>query len=455
MKIALLQLFPALTKYSEKLEESPVASRLASGTFWSLVGTVLGRGLSVIASIFVARQLGKQDFGALGIVQSTMLNFSVFVGCGLGLTATKHLPEFRSSNPERAGRILVLSGMVAMLVGAAISLVFVVAAPWIAERVLAAPRLTGLVRVGALLLFLNTLNGSQTGALSGFEAFKSIARVNLWTGLITFPIMLGAVLAGGLAGGMLGLAASAGVNWLLSHVALRRECRKFGVTLAFKGVSKEWRVISGFSLPAVLGGVVLGPVNWLCSTILVNQPGGYAEMGVFNATSQWFALVLFLPGLLSQVLLPVLSDTLSNGDTRDARGLLKLALGANAATVVPCVAVLSAASPWLMSLYGKGFEKSWPVLVISLITGAIFALQSPVNQLLNAKGMLWIVLCSNLLWGLLFTGLTWAFIDKGAIGLVSARLAAYVIQSLFVLWVIMRQSRTNPAVECVPLPAEP
>jgi O-antigen/teichoic acid export membrane protein len=86
--------------------------------------------------------------------------------------------------------------------------------------------------------------------------------------------------------------------------------------------------------------------------------------------------------------------------------------------------------------------------VISLVTGAIFALQSPVNQLLNAKGMVWVVLLSNLLWGLLFAGLTWAFIDRGAVGLVSARLVAYVVQSLFVLWVILRQYRMEQERAC-------
>ncbi len=451
MKAIVLRMVPNLLMPLVKwIETSHVASRLARGTFWSLVGTVLGRSLSVIASIFVARQLGKLDFGALGIIQSTMLNFSVFVGCGLGITATKHLPEVRVSDPARAGRILALSGVFATFLGAAISLVFVAAAPWIASQVLAAPRLTGLVRVGALLLFLNTLNGSQTGALAGFEAFKSIARVNFWTGLATFPIMVGAVLMGGLTGGVWGLAASAGVNWILSHLALRRECRKFGVPLGFKGLTQEWRVLAGFSLVVILGNTVLGPINWLCSTILVNQTGGYAEMGIFNATSQWFALVLFIPGMLSQVLLPVLSETLSIGDKGSVRGLLRLAMWANAIAVVPCIFVLSIASPWLMSLYGIGFEKSWPVLVISLVTGAIFALQSTIIQFLNAKGMVWIILLSNLLWGLLFAGLTWAFIDRGAMGLVSARLVAYVVQSLFVVWIILRLGRMEKVADCKP-----
>lgn len=441
LKATILRFLPMLNPLAERLQVSPVVSRLAKGTLWSIFGTVLARGLSVCASIFVARYLGKQDFGALGIVQSTMLNFSVFVGCGLGVTSTKYIPELRSSNPVRAGRILGLSGLVAAVAGGTIALVLAAAAPWMADRVLAAPRLTDVVRIGALLLFLNTLNGSQNGALAGFEAFRSMAWVNIWTGIATFPIMVAGVFFGGLTGGVWGLVVSAALNWMLAHLAIRREARRSGVPFGLNGVMSEWRVLSGFGLPSVLGGIVLGPVNWLCSAILVNQPEGYAEMGVFNATNQWFALVLFLPGLLGQVLLPALSESLGNGDRGTARKLLRLALSINAATALPFIVVLSIASPWLMSLYGAGFEIFWPVLVISLVTGGILALQSPATQLLNAKGRAWVVVCSNLIWGILFVGLTLAFIERGSKGLVTARLIAYMVQSLFLLWVIKRFNR--------------
>src|SRR5208283_1869288 len=67
----------SLQPLAARVEASSIASRLARGTFWSLVGTVLARGLSVLASIVVARQLGKEGFGELGIIQSTVLNLSV------------------------------------------------------------------------------------------------------------------------------------------------------------------------------------------------------------------------------------------------------------------------------------------------------------------------------------------------------------------------------------------
>ena len=55
-----------------------------------------------------------------------------------------------------------------------------------------APALAGELRIAGILLFFNALNGAQTGALSGFEAFRAIARINLVRGLIAFPITVAA-----------------------------------------------------------------------------------------------------------------------------------------------------------------------------------------------------------------------------------------------------------------------
>ena len=58
---------------------------------------------------------------------------------------------------------------------------------------------------GGLLLFLGGINGAQTGALSGFEAFKAIARINLISGALTFPLMVAGAWHWGVAGAVWGL----------------------------------------------------------------------------------------------------------------------------------------------------------------------------------------------------------------------------------------------------------
>ena len=67
----------------DRIEASEIGSRFAKGTIWSMAGAVISRGLMLIASIFVARMLGKTGFGELGMIQSTVGMFGVFAGFGL------------------------------------------------------------------------------------------------------------------------------------------------------------------------------------------------------------------------------------------------------------------------------------------------------------------------------------------------------------------------------------
>lgn len=167
-----------LHPYIARIKASPLAYRLARGAFWSLIGAVLARGLGLISSIIVARMLGKSGFGELGIIQSTVGMFGTFAGFGLGITATKFIAEYRTTDPSKAGRIRGLSSAFAWLSSLLTSIILFFAAPWLAEHTLGAPHLASLLRISTIFLFITSINGAQTGALAGFEAFKTVAKIN-------------------------------------------------------------------------------------------------------------------------------------------------------------------------------------------------------------------------------------------------------------------------------------
>ena len=144
--------------------------------FWSLAGAAIARGSALLASIMVARVLGKTGFGELGIIQSTIGMFGTFAGFGLGMTAAKFIAEFRTTDPLKAGRIRGLSSGFAWITSCSTAVVLFFMAPWLAAHTLAKPSLTGLLQIGSLFLLLTEVNGAQTGALSGFEAFKRVAK---------------------------------------------------------------------------------------------------------------------------------------------------------------------------------------------------------------------------------------------------------------------------------------
>jgi len=436
-----------------KLEASPLGYRLARGTFWSLAGALISRGLWLFASILVARMLGKTGFGELGIIQSTLGMFGVFAGLGMGVTANKHVAELRLRDPVRTGRIIALSSAAAWCSGLLMAGVIIIFAPWLASRTLAAPQLGPLLRTGSVLLALGAVNGAQTGVLSGFEAFKRIAAINFYAGLASFPLLLGGVRWWGLAGAVWALIGSQALNSWLSFLAIRREAAIVGVPLGFVGCAQESRVLWGFSLPAVFCGALGGPISWVCNTLLVNQPTGYAEMGVLNAANQWFTALLFLPTVLGQAVLSMLSERLGNNDTVRSTRVLSFSIRLNAIAVFPLVAVGSLLSPYIMASYGRGFGGSWLTLCFVLVTAAVLAVQVPVGQIIVAAGRMWLGALMNLGWGMCFIALTWAFLSWGALGLACARLIAYLLHAtwtfLFAFHLIRSGGRPSQASEFV------
>ncbi|MBA7617220.1 hypothetical protein ES703_24532 [subsurface metagenome] len=425
------------------IQTSPLGYRLARGVFWSMAGAVISRGLMLAATVLVARMLGKTVYGELGMIQSTVGMFGVFAGFGLGLTATKHVAEFRQNDPGRAGRIIALSGLFAMVTGGLMALGLLIFAPWLAEHAINAPHLASLLRIGALILFISTLNGAQTGALSGFEAFKTIAHVNLFAGLISFPIIVAGAYFGGLTGAVWALAINLGFNWLLNHLALRKESRRHNVPFTLRECSRELSVLWSFSLPAALSGALVTPVNWACGALLVNRPDGYGEMGIFSAANQWYAMLLFLPSLLGQVVLPVLSERLGQNEIKQSMKITMFAVKMNALLVIPLVLLASIASPFIMNLYGEGFRSGWPTLVVVLLTAGLLAVQIPVGQIIAASGKMWLGFAMNCGWAITFIVGTLLLLNHGSLGLATARAVGYIVHatwvSVFAIWLIRRR----------------
>ena len=200
----------------------------------------------------------------------------------------------------------------------------------------------------------------QTGVLAGFEAFKRIARINLITGLANFPVLVGGAYVAGLPGAVWGLVAVLALNCGLNFLAVRREAAAAGAVVTYRQVHQHWPLLWRFGLPGMLSGLIAGPVNWGTSTLLVNQHGGYAEMGILNACNTWFQAVTFLPNLLSQVLLPILSSYSAARNRAGLNRALWLATLANLIIVLPVVLVGCGFSRLIMGLADRGLPKVGP-----------------------------------------------------------------------------------------------
>jgi O-antigen/teichoic acid export membrane protein len=432
-----------LRPYWHRVERSPVGYRLARGSFWSLGRAVSVSVFSLVGSVLVARILGKEVFGEAGMVRGTVGMFFSFAAFGLGTTATKHVAEYRRSDPLRAGRIIAISAVVAFTTGVLMTGLLYFLAPWLAEKTLSMPALSGMLRIGCLLLLLNAMNGAQLGALAGLEAFKTTAIAAALANVLTVPVLVAATYWGGLTGTIWGYVISLGMQWVFSHVALRYEAARAGVPLMAAGFVREWRILWRFSLPATLGGTLLGPVVWAGSAMLVNHCG-YGEMGIYNAAGTWATAIAFLPTLLCGVTLPIFSQQWGERETHKSWRLLKLLLGTVLAIVVPVVTIACLASPWIMAVYGRDFSSGWPTLAIVFVATGINCIYAVALQILMAAGKMWFSFLVNVGWSVTFLVSAWYFmmiLDWKSFGLAGAGMVAASLQLAAVGVYTLRQFR--------------
>lgn len=405
---------------------------LTRGLAWTLSGTVGARAVALLGSVVIARVLGREAYGAFGLISNTSAMFQTFAGLGLGIAVTKLVAEHRSASVDRTGETIAIANVVAVVLGSTCAIAVALGATRIAASALGAPGLASEVRISAAALPLGAIWGVQIGALVGMQAFRAVAATSLLSGIATTAATVAGGALGGVAGAIWGSVAGAAAGGLIAQVLLNGEASRLGIRRG----ARTWRMAPALvrlAIPTFLAGAVVTPTTWSCSAMLGWQQDGFSELGLLNVATQWFGALLMIPALVSQVILPALAQGIAGGDRVAVRVLLKRALLANGLVAAAIAALISAGAPVLIGVYGDEFREAVPALVVMLFAAALVAVQSPIAQLLTAADKMWWSFFMNLAWAAVTLALTYALIERGALGVALARLLAYLLHTAWMI----------------------
>lgn len=422
------------------------AERLSFGAFWSVAGTLTAQFSAMLTGIIIARLLGKTVYGELGIIASSIDALAVVSGLSLSVTLSKHIAETAATSPGRAGSILRMCGVIAALVSAAAAAAVFIFAGEISSRLLGAPHLAPALRLSSPMVFLGAVYGVQTGALSGFESFRSIAAVNSAKALLQLPLTLAGAYFFSLNGAIVGMTLSSAAACLLAGGRLARETRRRGIAAAGGPLISEPGILLDFSMPAFFSSLLYSPAIWLAGLILATSPGGYAGLGLFNAANQWKTFLLFLPDMISRAVIPVFSSVLAAGDRNEARRLFGKLFLANSAIAIPIALLIASFGDRIMALYGPQFSGGNSVLVLVMGGALLLALESPAGNIIAASGRMWAGMLMNLGWAAVLIISARIFVSKGwgAAGLAAAYATAYAVHGIWTVAFLLKILRQDP-----------
>jgi O-antigen/teichoic acid export membrane protein len=364
--------------------------RLIKGTTLNLIAVAFNQGSTLIVNIIVARILLKQTFGEYAMVQSTLLTVATLSQLATGYTASKYIAEYRSSDPERAGRIMGLCAFVSAMMAGVGALLLIGLAPCLASNMLKAPHLASALMIGSGFLFFSAINGYQTGALSGLEAYGGLAKAGVVSGIVAVAAISIGAWWGGLNGTLIGLSLSAFVRCVIHNRWLRLESRVQGITPRYRGsLSQEKAIIFKFALPATIAGYYMMPMIWLANFFLVRQPGGYGEMALYSAANNLRILVLFLPNVMNSVGLSVLNNEKAKGDLNHYHRVFRTNVLHIFLVSLGGALVMGIFGRSILQLFGKDFEAGHFLLRLLLVASLFESLSIALYQYLQSQAKIW------------------------------------------------------------------
>lgn len=413
---------------------------MAAGTFWSLSGAVLSRGLVLLSSLIIARLLGKAGYGRWGLVLSTVTLFAQFAIFGVALTVTKHVAELRKTDPSRAGRILSFSLIVGLISVATMALTCLGAGRWLARDLYKVPELAGPLMLASVMLFGMVSVVVMRAALAGFEDFRRIAWINAVQGMVLFAAAAPLTWRWGIHGAVGAMAVSQFTALILFGQATLQKCRDHHMPLGTSGIWQERAVLWKYAIPSLLGGGISAPAAAL-SKALVARSGDLVGLGGFEAAARWQAVVMFVPEAARQITLPLLAKLKGQNDRRRYIKALwaNIALNAGIATVMAVPIMIL--SPWILGLYGKGFREDWDILVILVGSGVLQAVKDVFARVTASLEKLWWNVGISVLWGGVLLGGTYLLLPHYGVrgyawAVAASRLVAMIMYGIATLVII-------------------
>ena len=417
------------------LSPQSVRARLARNMLWSVAGSASSQGSSLLAALVIARMLGVTRFGQLALIQATVLLLGTLGEMGFTLTTTKFVSRWRVTDPERTGRLMGWSLSVT-----AISALLMIGLLAGVEPYLRISSLAGLskeMKAGCGLLLFEMLNRVQFGALAGLEAFGTAARVHLSRGLLMpLSVWLGTWF-GGLVGAILAMAFVSLVTFAIGHWVLRNRCTALSIPIRYRSAFDPEVLFTSMAL--WISTLLAAGSTWVVTLLLSRQPSGLSELGLYHAADRWKTALLFLPNMLFQVTLPMLSHSQAAGDYRACGGIVSAALASTAGVTSVAAIVVFGLSRVLMSSYGPGFAEGTSVLSLAALVAVLGAVYTVGSGVLWAIGRPTLMLRIDFFKTFLLLGLCWFGYATSAWNLMLASLLTFSAGSVVILLAVRRQ----------------
>lgn len=394
-----------------------------------LFASVFGNGMNYFFMLFLARQLGTEEFGlyALGV---TIFNTLLLVAiAGIDTGTIKFVSEYRTQGQAESARRAIATAVVLVTgLGLIAALGLLLSAAPLSVQLYGKPELTTVLLWFALALPCALLGSLLLSSMQAMQTVRYTVGIKyLWEPIGKW-VLAGLALWGGfgLGGVICGFAVTFAVSAVLAIGALVR--RGWLTAHDFAGIDRqEVHTFATFCLPLVVANLfgVLAP---RADIMILGYWVSSHDVGLYLAAFQTAAILALILGAFDAVFAPTISQAWAAKDRSTFQESYELVHRVALTATVPLCVLLVLFADDVLSIFGVGFAAGGPILVILTVGHLVNASSGCANTVLLMTGHSRVVLVNTVVYGTLLIGATAAMIPLwGPVGAAFAASGSFVL----------------------------
>lgn len=274
---------------------------LIENTIWMMLSHLLSRGTIVLCGVLVAKFFNVESFTSYSFFVLTITTIAIYSTVGLGVTATKFYAQLDEKKNTPIISLWLLN-LVLALIG---SLVFYIFFLYIVPIDLNINKF-----LMVLIIFFTGLDVYNLNALIGLEKYKSLAKISVSSSIINFLFLFLSIYKNNIIFSMYGLLIATLFQFLFGLFTLLQYLDNKSLYNKIKIHISDFNIILSSMGPLIFVSIISASGTWVIGRLILSDSN--KNFASFSIGMQWYSLALFIPTMVSRVLLPFLIKSKKN-----------------------------------------------------------------------------------------------------------------------------------------------
>ncbi|HDR1023064.1 TPA: oligosaccharide flippase family protein, partial [Pasteurella multocida] len=261
---------------------------------WSMSSHILSRGVLLFSGMLLARNVPVEDFAVYNFFLMTATMISNYGSMGLDIAASRFFAEKKENqNHKILGNLYSISFVLAILSGIATFLF--IDNIWPIDSYYKI-----LISITVLLLILNI---TPTGGVMGVEKYKDFFFLSIFNTIILLGGVATTIKYKDISIQLYAYIISILFLFFAQNYLLKKDTQVFKSLSNFKFEKNALKEISSFCGAMSLVSILASTAPWLLGKIILDNYNNL-YFSVYSIGLQWFSLGMFIPGIISRLILP-------------------------------------------------------------------------------------------------------------------------------------------------------